>query len=66
MVVDKETKMRETLKIMSMKTGAYGLSFFLGQSIFIVIISLIMTVTFYYINYISDANGVLLFLVMII
>jgi hypothetical protein len=30
MVLDKQTKMRETLKIMSMKTGAYGLSYFLS------------------------------------
>jgi hypothetical protein len=28
-VVDKETKMRETLKILGMKTSAYGLSYFL-------------------------------------
>ena len=46
MVVDKETKMRETLKIMSMKTGAYGLSYFLTQVIFTLFVALILTIMF--------------------
>lgn len=66
MVIDKETKMRETLKIMSMKTGAYGLSFFIGQSIFILIIAIIMTVTFYVINFTSGGYGILMMFVMLL
>ena len=46
MVIDKETKMRETLKIMSMKTGAYGLSYFLTQLIFTIFIAIVLTVIF--------------------
>jgi len=45
-VVDKETKMRETLRILSMKTSAYGLSFFFTQAIFAVITSIVVSVTF--------------------
>ena len=29
MVVDKETKMKESLRIMSMRSAAYGLSYFI-------------------------------------
>jgi hypothetical protein len=32
-VVDKETKMRETLRIMSMRSSVYGLSYFITQAI---------------------------------
>lgn len=45
-VVDKETKMRETLKILSMKSSAYGLSYFLTQAIFALITSVFITLTF--------------------
>ncbi len=38
--------MRETLKIMSMKTGAYGLSYFLSQTIFVLITTVAFTVAF--------------------
>jgi hypothetical protein len=46
MVIDKETKMRETLKIMSMRTGAYGLSYFLTQVIFTIFTAIVLTVVF--------------------
>ena len=32
-VVDKETKMRQTLRIMSMRSSVYGLSYFITQAI---------------------------------
>jgi len=38
--------MRETLKIMSMKTGAYGLSYFLSQVFFVVFTTFVFTIAF--------------------
>lgn len=58
MVIDKETKMRETLKIMSMKTSAYGLSYFLSQLIFTVLITVLLSFTFTYVGFIE--SGVIL------
>jgi hypothetical protein len=45
-VVDKQTKMKEALKIMSLKTEAYGLSYFLSQGVFALFTSFIITVAF--------------------
>jgi len=38
--------MRETMRIMSMKTTAYGLSYFFTQAIFAVITSFMISITF--------------------
>ena len=46
MVVDKETKMRETLRIMSMKSGAYGLSYFLTQVIITIFTAIVLSIVF--------------------
>jgi putative exporter of polyketide antibiotics len=45
-VRDKETKARETLKIMSMKRSAYMWSYFIVQSVFVAITSIILTAAF--------------------
>jgi ABC-2 family transporter protein len=66
MVIDKETKMRETLKILSMRTSAYGLSYFFSQLVFIAIISLLMTITYLAMKYLSGGDSILFFLVMLI
>jgi ABC-type multidrug transport system permease subunit len=50
-VVDKETKMRETLRILSMKTSAYGLSFFFTQAIFAFFTSIFISLTFLLIGF---------------
>ena len=50
MVADKETKMKETLRIMSMKSAAYGLSYFITQFIFIFVISTMMMILFVYLD----------------
>ena len=47
MVVEKESKMKETLKILSLRTGAYGLSFFFTQVLFSLFTALLVTVTFW-------------------
>jgi len=47
MVIEKESKMKETLKILSLKTGAYGLSFFFTQILFSMFTAIIVTVTFW-------------------
>lgn len=65
MVVDKETKMRETLRIMSMKTGAYGLSYFLTQLVFVVFISFLMAMTFALVGFFEGADNIWFFLLMI-
>ena len=57
MVVDKETKMRETLRIMSMRSAAYGLSYFLTQLVFITLIALIMMTTFLVKDFICSSCG---------
>ena len=53
MVVDKETKMKESLRIMSMRTGAYGLSYFITQLIFLFLISALLTGVFVYRHFIA-------------
>jgi len=45
-VRDKETKMRETLKIMSLSRSAYMWSYFIVQSFFVAATSVILTVAF--------------------
>lgn len=65
MVIDKETKMRETLKIMSMKTAAYGLSYFIIQQIFILVIAILLTITFMVLKYITGFNSILFLIVML-
>jgi hypothetical protein len=45
-VLDKDTKMRESLGIMSMRSSVYGLSYFITQAIFSLFTSLIITLTF--------------------
>ena len=57
MVIDKEIKMRETLKILSMQTSAYGLSYFTSQLIFTVVISFLLTVTFLILQFVTPLEG---------
>lgn len=64
MVIDKETKMRETLKIMSMKTGAYGLSYFLTQVIFTIFIAIVLTVVFTIKSFVSSGDAFTLFIIL--
>ena len=45
-VIEKESKMKETLKILSLKTAAYGLSFFFTQLIFSLMTAVLVTLTF--------------------
>jgi ABC-2 family transporter protein len=66
MVADKQTKMRETLKIMSMKTGAYGLSYFLSQVIYVIFTTIAFTVAFLLNNVVQGINGFYLVLVLFI
>lgn len=44
MVEDKQTKMRETLRLMSLSPWAYAVSYFLFQTVFAIASALIMTV----------------------
>jgi hypothetical protein len=53
MVVDKETKMKESLRIMSMRSAAYGLSYFLTQLIFLFFISAMLMGLFVYMKFIA-------------
>lgn len=46
MVADKESKIRETLKIMSMKQSAYALSYLVLQSTFVFFTTTILTLSF--------------------
>lgn len=46
LVVDKETRMRESLKIMSMCQTAYGLSYIALQSTFVLFTSIVLTFSF--------------------
>jgi len=47
MVADKENKMRESLKIMSLNRWSYGVSFFLTQGFFAIFTSLMLFISFY-------------------
>jgi hypothetical protein len=60
MVLDKQTKMRETLKIMSMKTGAYGLSYFLSQVFFVVFTTVVFAIMFVTTNTVTLGNGLIM------
>ncbi len=46
MVADKETKMRETLKILSTSTSAYTMSYFVSQGLFVILTGLIVSLGF--------------------
>jgi ATP-binding cassette subfamily A (ABC1) protein 5 len=64
MVVDKETKMRETLRIMSMKTGAYGLSYFLTQVIFTIFVAIVLTIIFTVKSLVPTSDALPLFVIL--
>jgi hypothetical protein len=66
MVLDKETKMRETLKIMSMKTAAYGLSYFLSQLVFVVFTTIVFCVTFLATGLVDFGQGLALFIALLV
>lgn len=66
MVVDKETKMRESLRIMSMKNSAYSLSYYISQLIFVVFISAIMAVVFGLNEFIQGAANLFAFFLLMI
>ena len=65
-VVDKETKMRETLKILSMRTSVYGLSYFITQAIFSLFTALLVTLTFWLLRFFSFGGGLVFFISMIL
>ena len=46
MVFEKENKIKETLRIMSLRISAYGLSFVAAQGVFNVVISFIVTMLY--------------------
>ncbi len=46
MVADKETKMRETLKILSTSSSAYTMSYFVSQGLFVILTGLIVSLGF--------------------
>lgn len=56
MVVDKETKMKESLRIMSMRSAAYGLSYFLTQLIFLFLITVLLMGVFVYKSFIPAVD----------
>lgn len=60
MVVDKETKMFETLKIMSTSRLAYTMSYFVSQGLFVVLTGLIVSLgfNFAYSNPVGDSAPV--------
>ena len=60
-VVDKETKMRETMRIMSMRSSVYGLSYFFSQAIFSLFTTLIVTIAFGLLRFYSASNGIIFF-----
>ena len=64
-VVDKETKMRETLRIMSMRSSVYGLSYFITQAIFSLFTTLIVTLTFCMLRLFSPVEALLFFISLI-
>jgi hypothetical protein len=64
-VVDKETKMRETLRIMSMRSSVYGLSYFITQAIFSLFTTLIVTLTFCMLRLFSPGEALLFFISLI-
>jgi hypothetical protein len=45
-VYEKEMKMKETMKIMSLRTLPYGMSFFVSQSFFTIVASVMITIAF--------------------
>lgn len=65
-VIEKEQKMRETLKILSLKTGAYGLSFFFTQLIFSIFTALLVVLTFSIVGYLEGAMIVPFFIAVVI
>ena len=63
-VVDKETKMRETMRIMSMRSSVYGLSYFITQAIFSLFTALIVTIAFGLLKFFSAQDGVIFFITL--
>ena len=57
--------MRETLRIMSMRSAAYGLSYFITQMIFVTLISLLLTITFLFMDFITGNDSILFFIAML-
>ena len=54
MVSDKESKMKESLKIQSMSTAAYGLSYFLIQALFSEITGMIIAIVYVFLGYVDS------------
>ena len=66
MVIDKETKMKESLKILSLKTGAYALSYFATQAIFSLMTAILITAVYAIQKYIISTMIVPFFIVCIL
>jgi ABC-2 family transporter protein len=60
--VDKETKMRETLKILSMRPSVYGLSYFIIQSLFSILTAFLITFTLTLLGFFSPSQGLVFFI----
>lgn len=61
-VVDKETKMKETLKILSMRPSIYGLSYFLMQALFSMFTTIIVTLTLCLLGFFTFKEFLLFFI----
>ena len=57
MVDDKQTKMRETLRLMSLSRGSYAFSFILFQGIFAILSGILLTVFVFDYEYAFPYNG---------
>ena len=63
-VVDKESKMRESLRIMSMPSSVYGLSYFITQALFSLFTSLVITITFCLLKFFTPMEGVIFYITL--
>jgi hypothetical protein len=58
--------MRETLRIMSMKSGAYGLSYFLTQVIITIFTAIVLSIVFSIKSFIPSGEGFVLFIILLL
>ena len=56
-VADKESRMRETLRIMSLNRWSYALSYFIKQGIFAMFTSIVLFFTFYFAMTVNLGKG---------
>ena len=63
-VTEKQTRMRETLKIMGMRTWVNGLSYFVTHAIFSIYTAILVTITFWVLRFFTFEEGLILFLLV--